>query len=338
MPKITMHGHGHRNREQKKIDANPRLQAIVLPGIGDVIYTWYKLINYVDMGYEIEMLCLDCTPQRSHQIFGCLRGMFSFKYISGFEYANYWLIQVPDLRSPPKKSLFEGAPVLHINSWPESGKSITEFMPDFKCNYGLEILTERSAKDWAKSRIDPESTNVFLYTSSYQNNLNCNNHPEPGFWAKIGIAAGEWVGKNTPLKVFLVGASYDSDLTLDTYKSIGEMGIKAELVLDQDFQNVTELLRGCDVAVAYESGFAMLADCMKVPMLWFIRCQGGSRDDHFFPYSGVVNPDSIGNWIWPFFYDQDEQEVLSELGKWAHPNNRDEAIENGTQRRSPSDG
>jgi hypothetical protein len=286
---------------------------IVLPGIGDVIYTWYKLIHYIDLGYEIDVQCLSCNPKRSHQLLGMLRGMASFCYIDGFEYRDYWLIQVDDLRKPPPRSMFRGVPVLHVNSWPESSRSIDEFMPDFPCRYGLELSTDADASTWAAGRIDPGKVNIFLYTSSYQNNIDCDNHPDPSFWIDATLAAWEWSGIDRPPKVFIVGASYDADLTVDTHVGLSERGIETELVLDENLSNVTELLRGCDICLAYESGFAMMADCMRVPLLWFIRKQGGIRDDRFFPYSGSVNPASLGRSIFPFFHDQDIRDVIRGL-------------------------
>jgi len=294
----------------------PILRAIVLPGIGDVIYTWYKLINYVDMGYDIDVLCLDCEPMRSHQLMGCLHGMRSFDYIGGFEYAQYWRVQVEDLRSPPIRSLFQGTPVLHINSWPESGRSLTEFMPSFPCRYDIEITTNKDARDWASRALSGRYDNIFLYTSSYRNNINCNNHPDPAFWADAAMMAHDWSGSSSPPRVFLVGAAYDADLTMDTHELLSDMGVETRLVLDEDLYNVIELLRESDLSIAYESGFAMLGDCMRVPSLWFIRCQGGDRDDRYFPHSGAVNPDGLGRWMFPFFYDQDQAAVgtvLSEL-------------------------
>lgn len=325
MPRVTMMGQGHRG-----ITPRPQptkvLQAIVLPGIGDVIYTWYKLINYVDMGYQIDVMCLDCEPQRSHQLMGCLRGMKSFGYVGGFEYGNYWLVNVDDLRQPPPRSLFNGVPVLHINSWPESGHSMTEFMPNIPFRYDIDITTNETAAEWASGTLRGSYNNIFLYTSSYRNNLNCNNHPDPDFWIQAALRAHEWSGSDLPPRVFMVGATYDADLTMDTYRHLREMGVMTSLVLDEDIYSVIELLRGCDLSLCYESGFAMLGDCMRVPSLWFIRCQGGNRDDHYFPYSGAVNPEGLGKWMFPFLYDQDLNDMDGMLSGTRFVDHRNEVM------------
>lgn len=319
MPKISMYGRGQGEPRTPRRSNLPPLRVIVLPGIGDVIYTWYKLINYVDMGYEIDVQCLDCEPRRSHQMMGMLSGMRSFDYVGGFDYGHYWLVQVDDLRTPPPRSLFRGVPVLHMNSWPESGRRIDEFMPSFPCRYDIDLTTDEESVEWAQKAVDADRSNIFLYTSSYRNNVSCNNHPDPEFWIDATLSAHEWRGVGLPPKVFLVGAAYDSDLTTDVHSEMLSRGVDAELVLDQPLGRVTELLRSCDMALAYESGFAMMADCMRVPLLWFIRQQGGNRDDHFFPYSGSVNPDGLGRWIFPFFYDQDADDVERALSEIAAP-------------------
>jgi hypothetical protein len=48
---------------------------------------------------------------------------------------------------------------------------------------------------------------------------------------------------------------------------------------------------------------------MRVPTFWFIRHQGGDRDDRYFPHCGSVNPSGLGNWMFPFLYDQDLDDV-----------------------------
>jgi len=74
-------GVGHIQAQETIIKLSKRkLDVILLPGIGDIIYTWYKLINYVNEGYNFNVKVLDCEPKRSHQIFGCLEGMSSFDY------------------------------------------------------------------------------------------------------------------------------------------------------------------------------------------------------------------------------------------------------------------
>ena len=148
-------GIGHIDKINKpKTKTKKQMDIILLPGIGDIIYSWYKLIHYVNMGYEFNVKVLNCYPQRSHQIMGCLQGMNSFEYIDGFDYSSYWLKNINDLTSPPNSSLFRNIPVLHINSFLESGIELKEFMPSIPISYDIEILTKEEAKRWSKENID----------------------------------------------------------------------------------------------------------------------------------------------------------------------------------------
>ena len=157
-------GVGH--TDAKRISQNLQsksLNVILLPGIGDIIYTWYKLIHYVNDGYVFNVKVLNCEPKRSHQIFGCLDGIKSFEYIEGFEYHRYWLINIEDLRIPPLYSTFNKIPVLHINSFLETSQHIDTFMPNNPANYNIKINTNDDAIEWANNKINKEYYNILLY-------------------------------------------------------------------------------------------------------------------------------------------------------------------------------
>ena len=311
---MNITGIGHTKKiEKPKIIRNKILDVILLPGIGDIIYTWYKLIHYVNDGYSFNVKILDCHPQRSHQIHGCLDGMKSFEYIKGFEYYQYWLKNINDIRTPPHNSMFNNMPVLHVNSFLETGQHIDSFMPNYPAIYDVNIKTNQDAEIWSEQNINQEYCNIILYTSSYENNISCQVHPDPQYWADLALLCYEVNGSNKPLNVYCIGASYDADLTMDTYKKLVEMKIKAELLLDQDFYNIIELIRNIDVVICYESGFAMIADCLNVPLYHIIRCQGGDRKDKEFPFLGPINPEGFYKRYWPIFYDETIDEIEKKI-------------------------
>jgi len=307
-------GDGHMENKPA-ISKKPKenLPAILLPGIGDIIYTWYKLINYVEMGHNIDIKVLNCNPQRSHQIMHCLEGMGSFEYIPGFEYDHYWLKQVEDLRKPPVDCLCRGIPVLNVNSFLESNQSLENFMPDFPAKYDIELITKQEHKQTAEEKINKDQTNIILYSSSYRNNINCRNHPYPHFWVDVAQLVYDWRGFTKPLKIYVIGASYDLDLTHDVHKLCGEKNIEAELLIDNSFPMLIEMIRRSDFVIGYESGFGMIADCLNIPQLHMIRYQGGIRDDKRFPYLGPINPDDIGKTYWPCFYDEEYGDIKQKL-------------------------
>lgn len=307
-------GVGHLNSDSIIKNLSTKiLDIILLPGIGDIIYTWYKIINYVNDGYTFNVKVLDCIPQRSHQIFGCLDGMKTFEYISGFEYYKYWLVNMDDLRMPPLYGTFNKMPVLHINSFLETGQHINTFMPNYPANYNINIKTNIEAENWAKEKIDKNCYNILLYTSNYNNNKNCNVHPDPNYWVDLSLLCYDFAGSAKLLTVYVTGASYDSDLTIDTFNELINRGVKAELLLDNDFYNIIEIIRKVDHVIAYESGLAMIADCLKTPLFHIIRCQGGERDDKKFPFLGPINPDGIWERYWPIFYDENIYDIKEKI-------------------------
>lgn len=307
-------GVGHLNADHVARRLSSKvLSVILLPGIGDIIYTWYKLINYVNDGYVFDVKVLDCQPQRSHQILGCLDGMRTFEYIGGFEYYFYWLVNMDDLRLPPSNGTFQNMPVLHINSFLETNQHIDTYMPSYPANYNIEIKTDDEAVEWARNKINTDYYNLLLYTSNYTNNINCNVHPDPQYWVDLALLAYEFSGSEKPLKVSVTGASYDSDLTEDTYKRLLEMNIEADLLLDQNFYYIIEFIRNADILVSYESGLAMVADCFHTPLYHIIRYQGGDRDDKRFPFLGPINPDGIWERYWPIFYDESIEQIKEKI-------------------------
>lgn len=307
-------GVGHIQAQETIIKLSKRkLDVILLPGIGDIIYTWYKLINYVNEGYNFNVKVLDCEPKRSHQIFGCLEGMSSFDYIRGFEYYRYWLVNFDDIRTTSLYGTFNKMPVLHINSFLETGQHIDTFMPNYPANYDIKLNLPEENQDWAKKQLNENYYNILLYTSSYNNNINCKTHPDPKYWADLALLSYEFSESEKPLCVHLTGASYDADLTIDTHNELKNRKINSILHVDQEFKNMMALTKFVDFLVCYESGFAMIADCFKTKMFHVIRCQGGDRDDKKFPFLGPINPEGIWNRYWPVFYDETIEQIREKI-------------------------
>jgi len=290
-----------------------QLSVILLPGIGDIIYTWYKLIHYVNDGYVFNVKVLDCQPQRSHQIMGCLEGMKSFEYIGGFDYSRYWLVNIEDLLIPPLYGTFRKIPVLHINSFLETNQHIDTFMPNCPVNYNIKINTTIEAIEWSKKLINSENYNILLYTSNYKNNIECKTHPDPQYWVDLSLLCYEFSGSEKPLNIYVVGAQYDADLTIDTYNKLEKMGINTKILLNEDFYNIIELIRNVDHVISYESGLSMISDCLHTPLFHIIRCQGGERDDKKFPFLGPINPSGFNIRYWPIFYDESIEEIRRKI-------------------------
>ena len=308
--KLTGVGHIAEKRDKHTTP----ISVVLLPGIGDIIYTWYKLIHYVNKGYVFNVKVLDCLPQRSHQILGCLEGMKSFNYIQGVDYSHYWLMNINDLIEPPHFTTYNGMPVLHINSFLETGKHLDEFMPKYKARYDININTNEESIYFVTQNINTDFYNILLYTSSYENNINCKVHPDPKFWADLTNLCYDFNNSEKPLNVYVVGASYDSDLTVDTCNELKKMGVSCEVLIDEAFYHIIDFIKQVDFVIAYESGLAMIADCVKTHLFHIIRCQGGERDDKTFPFLGPINPMGIYKRYWPIFYDESIEDINKKLG------------------------
>jgi len=314
MPKITITGNVKVNEDAPPKPRN-NLSVILNNGIGDIIYDWYKLIHFVKTGYNITVMVGDHTPRRSHQIMGCLKGMVDFQYIKGIDYRDYWLVQIEDLLNPPPESLYDGVPVLYINSFLETNRNLSEFMPDVPIDYDIEITTDPGSIHWAKQTVGSDHYHIVLYCSNYSNNINCKMFPEPDFWSDMAQLCHAWQGSNLPLHVSVIGATYDQDLSKDVFDMLTERGVSCDLMLDNSFYRVIELIRHTNFVVTYESGMGMIADALKTPCAEFFRCQGGERDDKAFPFLGPINPAGIWNRFFPFFYDDTVETVKLAIDK-----------------------
>lgn len=291
--------------------SNKNLKVILNNGIGDIIYSWYKLINLVNMGYGIHVCVGNQEPQRSHQIMGCLDGMIGFEYVSGLDYYKYWLKNVDDPRTPPEDSLFNNIPVLYLNSFLETNKHMDIFMKNFPIVYDINISTNDDAIKIANSRIDINKFSVILYCSNYQNNINCNMFPDPNFWANLVEFCCSMSDK-TPY-IFIIGATYDMDLSKDVHEAIKSKNIDCNLYINNSLYSIIEILRRSNLVITYESGWGMISDALKVPCLEIFRCQGGDRDDKSFPFLGPINPEGIGKRFFPFFYDDDIDSIKNKI-------------------------
>lgn len=280
------------------------LDLILLAGAGDIIYSFYKLSKLVNEGYLLNIFSPSEHPQRAHQLQHILPGINSFNYID-VPIDRYRMIQIDNILDPPEKSLFQGKPVLHINSFLENGFHIDSYIPSLPCNYNLEFknIPETSV-------LDQKNFNVILYCSNYNNNRNCSMHPDPYFWIDLVSNIFEDTCQDKPLKITLIGAQYDLDLTNDCYELCKTRKISSDILIDKNFGEIIDIIKKSDLCICYESGFGMICDILKKECIEIFRRQGHPRDDKLFPFLGALNPDSINKWIFPFFYDDSSQEIV----------------------------
>jgi hypothetical protein len=285
-----------------KTPRKKQLDLFLLNGIGDIIYTFYKLQDIIKSGYRVNVFTTSSHPQRSHQILGSLEGMISFRYLHGCNTDRYFLIDPENIFNPNPRCLFAGMPVLHINSWLESNIHMQHFLPQYSINYDIQLNTSDDTKKIVEKLVDKEKFNILLYSSNYRNNINCKMHPNLDFWLELSHIVHEWKNSGKKLHIDIVGADYDSDLTQDIYEEAKEKNIDISIHINRDFHQIIELIRNSNFVITYESGIGMIADVVKTPCLEIFRCQGGGRNDQQFPYLGPINPEGIWKRFYPFFY------------------------------------
>lgn len=266
------------------------LKAIVMPGIGDIVYAWYKLQHYQKLGYKVDLLIPDNKPHRGHQLRGMIGGINSIEFIKVPHLNRFRLVDPISLIKPNPNCLFQGIPLAHTNSFIEAGMHMNDFMKEAPVDYDIDFkinpIQMKKAEDITK-RFD---RNIFLYTSSVRTNRVTQNRPDPTFWVRIVKRfIGEYcMGMRTA--VHLVGAVYDKDLMELVSQQLTRSKLKHYSYIDQDLSFVCGLLKLCDAALVHESGFIILADLLKTPCLAMYFKGFYDRKDEMLPYTGIVSP------------------------------------------------
>lgn len=287
----SLHGGGLPPAGQKSARPRAILRVHVLPGIGDTIYTWYKLDHYVNSGYAFAVISSGGHPRRMHQLQGILRGLSGVTYGDTVDYDRFRLIPLENLLKPPQELMLDGAVVLHPNAFVEAGIHLDEaFMPSIPMNYHIPF--EGSNEDKARARKIVGDGCVVMYTSSERNNSICRTHYSLKFWEEILENCCEIWGLEDP-PVVLVGAGYDEDLTSDVMSHLQTRGKKVSLLIDQPLGVVTETIRASEHAILYESGLLMIADLVGARFLHLHRMQEGRSEE--FVKTGIFNPDTLAS-------------------------------------------
>lgn len=297
------HSYIIRNLEEKKY-SRPILKTVLLPGIGDIIYSWYKLMYYVKMGYDFHIYAPNNNPRRGHQLCNLLPGFKYFTYIN-MNINKYFLIDPIDFINANKASLFDNIPVFHINSFLESNINYKDVMPNIPIDYNIEFILPQSI-----CNINKENFNIVLYTSNYRNNRICDVLSSKESWVDIIELVYNEININKDLFVYVVGANYDADLTIDTYNELCKRKIKSYILLNDKFFNIINLIKNANLLITYESGLGIVGDVTKTPTIMARRRQLG-RNDEYILHTGLINPDSFINYRFFEFFSNEINLLLN---------------------------
>lgn len=263
----------------------------LLPGIGDIIYTWYKLDHYVSMGHSFEVLVGSSPPRRAHQLKGMLDGMDSIEYINDFGVdARYRWVQVEDLLNPPPASRYRGGTFLHTNSFVESGAGLTAFMPNVPINYDIRFEGTPEERAAAKEIVGDGA--VVLYTSSVFENSKMRADHSPEFFERCVLESSAAWGLSGQPRIVMIGADWDAELVRSVGLHLETNGFEVATLLSQPLGLVAEVLRTAGHAVLFESGMLMIADLVGARFLHLVRNQP-ERDNERIHLSGIFNPETL---------------------------------------------
>jgi hypothetical protein len=265
----------------------------LLPGIGDIIYTWYKLDHYVSAGHSFEVLVGSSPPRRAHQLKGMLDGMESMEYVDDFGVdSRYRWVQVDDLLNPPSAARYRGGTFLHTNSFVESGAGLAAFMPSVPINYGIRF--EGTTEEAAEARSIVGDSSVVLYTSSVFENSKMRADHSPEFFERCVLESSNAWGLSGDPRIVMIGAEWDAELVRSVGSHLDQKGFEVVTLLSYPLGLVTEVLRASGHAVLFESGMLMIADLVGARFLHLVRNQP-ERDNDRIHLSGIFNPETLAS-------------------------------------------
>ncbi len=265
------------------------LKILLFPGIGDILYSWYKLQYYYKLGYSFDIFVIDMRPHRACQLEGMIDGINSINYIDFEIFDKYRLIDPISLLNPNPECLYEGIPFFHTNSFLEAGININDFLSEAPVNYNINIKLEEDSELRAKKILSQYDANIFLYTSCLEVNNYHKNRPDPNFWSCLTYNVIQKFFKDKNVCVHLCGANYDEDLTSLVADKLFDFNINFNKYIDENFHFVCSILKHCDLSLVHGSGFIMLSDIFKIPCI-SMYLRRPERNNEKFPYTGIVSP------------------------------------------------
>lgn len=264
------------------------LKVILFPGIGDIIYTWYKLQYYYNLGYSFNIYVPDTLPHRAHQLIGMIDGINNIEYMHIEDLSAYYNVDPVSMINPNSDCIYQDIVFIPTNQFIEKNVHLNDFMVEAPVNYNIKINIEDKYREQAKQIVSRYDANIFLYTGPMKAQLDHNHRPDPHFWNCLSITAAQYFFKNKNACIHLCGAEYDSDLMYKVAHQLYDYNIAFRLHIDKNLQLVFALLQTCDIALIEDSGMIMLADLAKIPTIAMYY----KRNNLDLPYTGIVSDEA----------------------------------------------
>ena len=283
------------------------IRITVLPGIGDIIYTWFRLQPLVRVGlkFHVQVMRDDRNSFRAKALRHILPG------IDRIERCDIHWREAP---ADNPKALTDDL-VLNPNAWLAKGRHLREFLPFIRSHdYHPPLVLPQQAIDFAWS-VRARACGrllIALYTSNYRNNEICCVSTDPSWWC-------QWIKQLQPLvessgfHVAVVGAKWDTDLGTDVAEQLNREGVSVSQHFNCPLSHVLALIAQADLLVGYESGLVIAGGVFATPTIAVFQNQsrcGSPRNDVLFPYLGVVDPDLLWRRFVPAYWFQSPATVL----------------------------
>lgn len=210
-------------------------------GIGDIIYTWYKMQYYYKLGYSFDIYVPDFFPKRGKQLDGMIDGINSINYISINNFDKYKFLDPGSLFEPNSENILDDIVILNINSFIDNGINLNNFIVEAMPNYNFHLNINENYSNLSKEFINFE-VNIFLYTSSLSTNLRWKSRPDSLFWFNLVQYVKNHFFKDKQICIHLCGAEYDFELMSFVAKELKFNKIKFYQYVNEDFHFICSII------------------------------------------------------------------------------------------------
>lgn len=261
---------------------------IVPGGIGDDAWCYLKAAALAKRwGSPVQFCPVGDHPRRAQEFIELLPGVSFGGYsdINGDELLSYVL------REPPVDldNLRGTTAPLCANFHLEAGKRIEEWYPEVDATFDLKLKTTASHRAKAKEIVGPgKQTTIGVYPAAYG--------PARG-WSFFGISPQRndyhealvraWadlvigLAKEKPdARFVLIGATFDQEIHDELGKALRAARVDVRECVGQHFGVAAEVLKACDLLVAFPSGIPIVATLLGTPTVWWLpdrQVEGGGN-------------------------------------------------------------
>jgi hypothetical protein len=233
-------------------------------GIGDNLWVLQKLINANEkFNFSIAQ---DDPYKRATVLFDMLPSITNRVTYDNFS-TDDSLKKSIHFTKPNWKDIEDKEFYLTINWHLESGKHITEFLPDLPMSYNMTSYFETSAYKKEVSTVlkDKKKKYIGIYMTSYSTLRHWNFWDANG-WFDLISKLNDY---NKDYVFVIIGATYDLDLAQDVMNLCNTKNISYISTIGKNLSFVTEVMKKLHFGFYFPSGIGILAASLYSPNVMF---------------------------------------------------------------------